>query len=101
MVRSQSEPQQSVLSRISRHRIKMLKNTHCKEDPIYVFPEIKLRGLSHNLHIHVYVSDLYVPLIGPPVFMQQNRHTDRGNIKIAHRNVNVGIENEAAQFHFW
>jgi hypothetical protein len=34
---------------------------HCKENPIYVFPEKKLRGLSPNFHIHVSVSDLYTP----------------------------------------
>jgi hypothetical protein len=30
----------------------------CKEDPIYVIPEMKLRGLVPNFHIHVPVSDL-------------------------------------------
>jgi hypothetical protein len=35
---------------------------HCKEISIYVFPEKKLlRGLSPNIHIHVSVSDLYIP----------------------------------------
>jgi hypothetical protein len=68
MVRSQSELQQSVLSRISPHRIRMLKNIHGKEDTIYVFPEIKLRGLSPNFHILVSVSDLYIPTISYPMF---------------------------------
>ncbi len=36
--------------------------THCKENPIYVFPEKKLRGLIPNLYIHLSVSDLYIPL---------------------------------------
>ncbi len=31
---------------------------HCKENPIYVFPEKKLRGLSPNFHIHISESDL-------------------------------------------
>ncbi len=26
------------------------------------------------------VSDLYIPRIGPPIFLQQNRQIDRGNI---------------------
>jgi hypothetical protein len=69
---------------------------HCKENPIYVFPEKKLRGLSPNFHIHVSESNLYSPTIGPPIFLQQNRQTDRGNIKIAHQNMNGGIGNKAA-----
>ncbi len=28
----------------------------------------------------VSVSDLYIPKIGPPIFLQQNRQTDCGNI---------------------
>ncbi len=41
---------------------------HCKEDPIYVFPEVKLRDLVPNLHMHVSVSDLYIFTICPPIF---------------------------------
>jgi hypothetical protein len=40
----------------------------------------KLRSLSPNYHIHVSVSDLYTPRIGPHIFLQQNRQADRGNI---------------------
>jgi hypothetical protein len=46
---------------------------HCKENPIYVFLFWELRGLSFNLHIHVYVSDLYIS--GPHIYLQQNRQT--------------------------
>jgi hypothetical protein len=53
---------------------------HCKEILMYVFPEKCLRGLSLNFHIQVSVSDLYIPTIGPPIFLQQNMQTDRGNI---------------------
>jgi hypothetical protein len=38
-------------------------NMHCKEISIYVFPEKELRGLSPNFHIHVSVSDLYIPAV--------------------------------------
>jgi hypothetical protein len=53
--------------------------THCNENPIYVYPEKELRGLSPNFPSHVSVSDLYKPRIGPHIFLQQNRQTDRGN----------------------
>jgi hypothetical protein len=33
------------------------------------------RGLSPNFHIHVTVRDLYIPRIGPHIFLQENRHT--------------------------
>jgi hypothetical protein len=61
----------------------------------------QLRGLSPNFHIHVSVSELYIPTFGPPIFLQQNRQTDQGNTKIAQRNMNVGNGTVAAQFLFW
>jgi hypothetical protein len=51
---------------------------HCNENPIYVFPEKELIGLRPIAHIHVSVSDLYIPRIGPHI-VQQNRQTGRGN----------------------
>jgi hypothetical protein len=33
---------------------------HCKQDPVYVPPEMKLRVLVPNFHIHVSVSDLCI-----------------------------------------
>jgi hypothetical protein len=52
----------------------------CTENPIYVFPETELRILSPNSYIHVSVSDLYIPRIGPHILLQQNRQTGPGNI---------------------
>jgi hypothetical protein len=37
---------------------------HWTENPIYVFPEMKLRGLVPNSYIHGSVSDLYVSRSG-------------------------------------
>ena len=53
---------------------------HCTEIPIYVFPEMKLRGLVPKSYIHVSVSDLYIPKIGLPIWLQQIRQTNPGNI---------------------
>ncbi len=36
------------------------KNMHCNENPICVFPEKEVRGLSPNFHIHMSVSGLYI-----------------------------------------
>ncbi len=55
-------------------------NLHCNENSIYVFLSWELRCLSPNFHIYVYVSDLYIPRIGPYIFLQQNGQTDPGNI---------------------
>jgi hypothetical protein len=34
---------------------------HCSENPIYVFPEKKLRGRRPNFHIYVFVRDFILP----------------------------------------
>ncbi len=34
-----------------------------------IFPEMKLRGLFPNLYISVFVSDLYIPTIYPPILL--------------------------------
>jgi hypothetical protein len=56
------------------------QSVHCNENPIYVFREKELRGLSPNFHIHVYVSNLYIPKIDSHIFLQQNRQIDQFNI---------------------
>jgi hypothetical protein len=57
-----------------------VEGIHCKQDPIYVFLEMRLHGLVHNFHFHVSVSDLYIPMIGLHILLQQNSWTDPGNI---------------------
>jgi|688.fasta_scaffold1944846_1 hypothetical protein len=46
---------------------------HCTEISKHVFLEMKLRSLVPNIYIYVYVSNLYIPTIGP-------RQTNPGNI---------------------
>jgi hypothetical protein len=74
---------------------------HCNENHIYVFPEKEMCGRSPNFQILVSVNILYVPRIGPHTFLRQNRQTDRVNIYIAHRHLNVEIGTVAKQFLFW
>jgi hypothetical protein len=59
------------------HSILLL--VHCKENAIYVFLFWELRGLSPNFHIHVFLSDLCIPRIGPPIFPAAEQQTDPGN----------------------
>jgi hypothetical protein len=40
---------------------------HCNGNSEYILLFWELRGLSPNFHIHVSVSDLYVPRIGPHI----------------------------------
>jgi hypothetical protein len=64
-----------------------------------MFPGKKLRGYSPNAYIHVYLSDLYIPLIACLlILLQENRWAERGNIQIAHRHTNVEIGSETAKF---
>ncbi len=58
----------------------ILVSVHCNENHIYVFLVWELHSLSPNFHIHVPVSDLYIPRIGPQIILQQNMQTELGNI---------------------
>jgi hypothetical protein len=52
---------------------------HNTENSKQIFPEKELCGLSPNVHIHVSVSDLYIP-IGLPILLPENMWSDPGNI---------------------
>jgi hypothetical protein len=43
------------------HRTPQQRQIHCNENPIYVFLFWELRGVIPNFHIHVSMSDLYIP----------------------------------------
>jgi hypothetical protein len=53
---------------------------HNTENSKQMFPEKELRGHSSNSYIHVSVGDLYIPTIGLPILLQENRWIDRRNI---------------------
>ncbi len=48
---------------------------HTIENSKQIFPEKELRGLSPNFHIRVSVIDLYIPTIGLPILLQENKWT--------------------------
>jgi hypothetical protein len=45
-----------------------------------IFSERKLRGPGPNFYIHISVSNLYIPTIGLPTWLQQIKWTGPGNI---------------------
>ncbi len=55
---------------IKRGREKRHWELHCTENPMYLLPEMKLRGLVPCSHA-VSVSDLYIPRIGLPIWLQK------------------------------
>jgi hypothetical protein len=69
-----------------------------------MFSRIKLRGLVPNPYIHVSVSDLYIPMICLPIWLQQNRQTnpDTGmwNLETEHYNSVLEITRPHS-FLFW
>jgi hypothetical protein len=53
-----------------------LKCMHCTKNPIYVFRE------TASSYIHVSVSNFYIPRIGLPIWLQQNRQTKTDSVSI-------------------
>ncbi len=41
-----------------------------------IFSEKEYRGLSPNFHIHVSVSELYIPTMGVPVLLEEIQYVD-------------------------
>jgi hypothetical protein len=64
-----------------------------------IFPEKELLGISPNFHIHVSVSDLYIPRIGLPILLRK--------ICGPYKSLTVtwmwklGLRTDAPQFLFW
>jgi hypothetical protein len=56
---------------------------HNTENSKQIFPGKELSGYSPNSYIHVSVIDLYIPPVGLPFLLQENRWAKRGNIQIA------------------
>jgi hypothetical protein len=50
------------------------------ENSKQIFPEKEFRGYSTNFHIHVSLTNLYIPTIDLPILLQENMWTDPGNI---------------------
>jgi hypothetical protein len=72
----------------------------CNENPIYVFLFWELRSLRSSFHIHVSVSDSYIPRIGPHIFFCKKGKSIVGLYKsLTEKCVEIGTE--AAQFLFW
>jgi hypothetical protein len=62
---------------------------------------MKLRGLIPNSYINVSVNDLYFPRISLPIWTQQNRQTDPGNILIDHGYMHVEIGRQNILILLW
>jgi hypothetical protein len=74
---------------------------HNTENSKQIFPEMELRGLSANFHIHVSVSDLYILTIGLLILLQENIWNYPGNIQIARGNWDWGCAIPYLGIHKW
>jgi hypothetical protein len=71
---------------------------HCNGNSVYIFLFWEWRGLSPNFHIHVSVSDLYIPRISPHISSSRKGRPIVGIYKFAHRYMNEEIGTEARYF---
>jgi len=74
-----------VLQKKQQQQQKLSRLLHCNGISVYIFLFWEMRGLSPNFHIHVSMSNLYIPRIGPhisscrkgrPILGIYNSHTD-------------------------
>ncbi len=70
------------------------RQTHCNENPIYVFLFWEWRSLSPNFYIHVSVINSYIPRIGPS-------RKGRSIVGIYKSLTETWMWKVAAQFLFW
>jgi hypothetical protein len=65
-------PQDSILA-----KSRMPLQRHNTENVIQIFPEKEFHGLRPNFHIHVSVSDLYIPTIDRSDYSAAGKYVDR------------------------
>ena len=66
---------QSVIAKYSHLEKTAFLSMHCNGNSFYIFLFWELRGLSPNFHIHVSVSNLYIPRICPHISSSRKGRT--------------------------
>jgi hypothetical protein len=76
------------ITRLGNHSSLQRHNTENSKQIVF---EEELRDLSPNFHIHVFVSDLYIPTIGLTILLQ-GKYVDRSweYINRFHRHMKCG-----------
>jgi hypothetical protein len=67
-------------TKIGGKRFDYTAKIYYTENLKHIFPEKELRGHRPKSYIHVSLCELYIPTIGLPILLQENRWTDCGNI---------------------